>query len=79
MGDPPDRNTYPLFRVDNPAAYEGALEELEAKLDYGRDTDPDSTEGRWLIALVNATEAYEASADAAADPPGNRAGIAQRE
>jgi hypothetical protein len=63
-----DRNTYPLFTVDNPAAYEGALEELEARLDYGRETDPDSDEGRELIALVNAIEAYEARAFPAGPP-----------
>lgn len=73
MGDP-DRHTYPLFSVNNPAAYEGALEELEAKLDYGQETDPGSPEGRWLIALVNAIEAYEASIGPAADTPENRAG-----
>lgn len=42
----PDEDTYPLITVDNPAAYEGALEGLEARLDYGRETDPDATEGR---------------------------------
>ncbi len=64
----PDDKTHPLLTVDNPAAYEGALEELEARLDYGRETDPDSAEGRWLVALVNAIEAYEATMDAGADP-----------
>lgn len=70
----PAAKNYPLITVDNPAAYEGALEELEARLDYGRETDPDSDEGRVLLALVNAIEAYEASMDIAADPPGGRAG-----
>lgn len=69
----PNENTYPLITVDNPAAYEGALEELEARLAYGRETDPDSTEGRWLIALVNAIEAYEASAGLPFAPPRNSA------
>ncbi len=36
MGDP-DRNTYQLFRITNPVAYDGALEELGEKLDYGRE------------------------------------------
>ena len=73
MSDP-DRNTYPLFRVDNPSAYEGALHELEERLDYGQDTDPDSAEGRWLIALVNAIEAYEASVATTEGPAERRSG-----
>jgi hypothetical protein len=45
--------------------YREALAELETRLDYGREIDPESPEGRELLRLVDIVEAYESGLVAA--------------